>query len=646
VDKVSRRISALRRAIISSEEIVATVSLLLLALLPVTETILRQFRFHIPDVANTLRHLVLPITFIGAAIASRNNQHLGIDFGFNKRPDLLGAVSSFVPRFFTAAIVTLFFFASVATVMVIPESQKSAWFVPLIIFFVFIPIGFLLMLYRYRPRRHQGRNSGLWIAYGAGVALGLFLAIPSVRDGIGAAGLNPAGIASFDETWLKIFETLRPFLLIALVVSAFLGTPLFVVLGGAAALLMAGEGYSSYGNTLGADGVINAAYSMISQEIMPAISLFTLTGFILSMSKSGERFVRFFTALIGPIPGGLIFVTVIVSAFFTTFTGASGVTILALGGLLHAILHKGGQNTERFSIGLLTASGSVGLVYPPSLAVIFYGSIASMIYSSIDSSLSLGIKDLFIAGLIPGTLMIIGMVVVGFLMSNRKHQVVVHYDGAELLAAFKDNFLELLLPVLIVILYFSGVCSLTETAAFAVVYSLFVEGVVKKEITPRSFKKIVVTSMVIIGGVKIIIALAQGLRVYLVLNGVPDMLKDWMLASVSSPYMFLLLLNVVLLLVGCFMDLYAALLIVVPLIIPVATAYGIHPIHLAMIFLSNLGVGFIMPPTGMNLFLSAYRFGRPLVKVYRDVLPFMAVQIAVVLLITYIPWLSTVFVSH
>lgn len=626
--------SRLNRIFISIEEWLGIGSLVLLALIPVLQTVLRNaIQGNVPDGALLMRHLILPVTFLGASMASRHRQHLGISLGLESRRDIFGILGTVLPNLLTAALVVIFGLSSFNAVLQFQEYTQWAWFMPLAPLFLFIPLGFLLVLWRQRPHDRSVAFQGIAKAsFLLGIVLGIGGGLADLRDLLGQAGIDTRALLDFDLAWAGVIDAARPWLIGLLVVSTFLGTPLFVVLGGIASFLYMGSGYTQFGESMGAAPVILSGYQLIAQDNVPAIALFTFTGFILSESKSGERFVRFFKALFGPIPGGVVIVTILVSAFFTTFTGASGVTILALGGLLYAILMESGHNTDRFSIGLLTASGSIGLLFAPSLAIILYGSVSLI-----------SISQLFLAGILPGLLLLIGMGVGGYFLSHRSSLDRATFNAAELLASFKGCFLELLLPMLIAVLYFTGICTLSETAAWAALYALAIETLVHREINVRTFRHLAVKSLVIIGGVLIILAVARGLSAYLADNGIPAMLADWMVANVSSPLVFLLFLNLTLFVVGCFMDLFSAILIIVPLISPVALAYGIDPRHLAMIFLVNLGVGFLTPPVGMNLFLASFRFNRPLVKLYRDILPFLLIQIVVTLLVTYIPWLSTAF---
>jgi tripartite ATP-independent transporter DctM subunit len=406
------------------------------------------------------------------------------------------------------------------------------------------------------------------------------------------------------------------------IVSIFFGTPIFIVLGGVAYLLFV----RSYGAL---EVIPLEAYSMLTGYSIPAIPLFTFAGFILSESKAGERLVRLFRAWLGWLPGGLIIMTVLVCTFFTTFTGATGVTILALGALLAYVLVESGQYSTDFANGLITGSGSIGLLFPPSLPIILYGVIAQI-----------NIKQMFVAGIIPGLLMVITMCGIGVFTAVTHKVKPVPFQIKEAVASIKDSFWEILLPVIILVGYFSGWFTLVETGAVAVIYALVIEFGIHRDLSIRDLPRVMLKCIPIVGGVLIILAAAKGLSYYLVDAEVPMRLSSWVQANISSKYVFLILLNLALLITGCLMDIFSAILVVVPLIIPMGAAFGIHPVHLGVIFLANLGVGYLTPPVGLNLFLAAYRFNQPLVRIYRNVIPFFLALLGVVLLITYVPWFS------
>ena len=320
---------------------------------------------------------------------------------------------------------------------------------------------------------------------------------------------------------------------------------------------------------------------------------------------------------------------ILVCTFFTTFTGASGVTILAVGGLLSYVLIKG-QYNKKFSSGLLTAVGSIGLLFPPSLPVIIYGVTAQV-----------SIKDMFIGGIAPGIIMVLAMVLFGILFAKRNKVPRDRFVLKEALAAMKDSFWEILLPLIIVWGYFGGITTLVESGAVAVIYTLIIEVFVHRDIKVRQLSNVLLKCMPVIGGVLAILALAKGLSYYIVDAEIPMQLTAWVQSTISSKYVFLLLLNLALLVTGCFMDIFSAIMVVVPLIIPLGNLFGIHPVHLGIIFLANMELGYLTPPVGLNLYLASYTFNEPIGKIYKDVFPFLMIQLATVLLITYIPFFST-----
>ena len=373
----------------------------------------------------------------------------------------------------------------------------------------------------------------------------------------------------------------------------------------------------------------NEAYTMLTGDIIPAIPLFTMVGSILSDSKAGDRLVRFFKTFFGWFPGGLAVMSILVCAFFTTFTGGSGVTILALGGLLSFILIQRGFK-EDFATGLLTGSGSIGLLFPPSLPIIMYGVVAQV-----------NIKELFVGGLLPGVLMVLTLSILGVRRAMVLKVARVKFQAKEILPTLKESIWEIMLPIVILVSYFSGFTTLIETASLAVIYVLMVQVVIHRDIKLRDLPKVLTRCLPIIGGVLVILAVAKGLSYYLVDAQVPTMLTEWLKQFVHSKYVFLILLNVALLVTGCLMDIYSAITVVAPLVIPLGVAYGIHPVHLGIIFLANLELGYLTPPVGLNLFLASYRFNQPLSRIYRNIIPFLIALLVAVLLITYIPWLTT-----
>jgi tripartite ATP-independent transporter DctM subunit len=329
------------------------------------------------------------------------------------------------------------------------------------------------------------------------------------------------------------------------------------------------------------------------------------------------------------MPGGTAVVTALLCAFFTVFTGGSGVTILALGGLLFQAL-QADQYRERFSLGLLTASGSLGLLFPPALPLILYGIVAQI-----------SIQDLFVGGLVPGVILVALIAAWGVregLMTNARRQA---FDLAEGARAIWHAKWELALPALVLVAIFGGFATLVEAAALTALYALFTQTVVHRDISVRKdLFGVIVECVVLVGGVLIILGVAMGLTSYMVDAQIPARMVEWAQESISSPLVFLLLLNIFLILVGCLMDIFSAIVVVVPLIVPLGAAFGIHPVHLGIIFIANLELGYLTPPVGLNLFLAAYRFERPLLTVWRAALPMLLILGFGVILITYVPWLT------
>jgi tripartite ATP-independent transporter DctM subunit len=411
---------------------------------------------------------------------------------------------------------------------------------------------------------------------------------------------------------------------VLVLVGTALGGPIFALLGGVAVLLFIKDA-----EPIAAMPV--AAYRLAVSPFLAAIPLFTLTGFLLSESHASQRLLRMFRALLGWMPGGTAIVVAVVCAFFTAFTGGSGVTILAMGALLYQALRQESYR-EHFSLGLITACGSLGLLFPPSLPLILYFAISQQV----------DIKDLFIGGLLPGMLLLGLTAAWGVREGLRSKAPRTPFRGREVVAALWEGKWELLLPAIVLVAIFGGFATLIEASALTVLYSLVVQCFVLRDLSVRrDLPRVLAETVVLVGGVLVILCTAYGLSGYMVDAEVPARLVAWTQGHIHSPWAFLLALNVFLLVVGCLMDIFSATVVVVPLIIPLAAAFGIHPVHLGIIFVANLELGFLTPPVGLNLFLSAFRFGRPLLEVTRATLPMLLILAFGVLVITYVPWLTT-----
>ncbi len=601
-----------------TENGVAGAVLLLMAAIPALEVVVRKvFSTGVPNSSDYLQHLVLWTTFLAGAIASRERRHLSLSAGMEFIPEGARRWIYAGTGFLSSAICTAFAWCalSMAVIGFDPTRRVGPFSIQLIA--AIMPFGYAVMAARFVTGAPTGRAGKIIAA--TGILLGTFISlgqIASVFPGA-AEGLAPAVEASQAAAGFISLPVL-----ILLIAAALVDTPIFIVLGGAAYFLFVRSGASL-------EVIPNEAYTLLTGSAIPAIPLFALTGFILSEGKAGERLIGLFRALFGWLPGGMAVMAILVCAFFTTFTGASGVTILALGGLLAYILTKGGYR-EGFSSGLVTSSGSIGLLFPPSLPVILYGVVSQI-----------SIRQMYAGGIIPGLVMVAVLSAMGVRAALRSGVKRVPFDPREALRAIRGSIWEILLPVIIMGGFFSGLMTIVETSSVAVLYALFVAVVIQRDIRPGEIPRVLLKCFPIIGGILVILALAKGLSYYIVDAEIPMHLSEWMRAHIHSKYVFLLLLNIALILTGCLMDIYSAIMVVVPLIIPLGEIFGIHPVHLGIIFLANLELGYLTPPVGLNLFLSSYLFNRPLISVYRQVLPFLLVLIAAVLVITYVPFIST-----
>ena len=407
---------------------------------------------------------------------------------------------------------------------------------------------------------------------------------------------------------------------------AILGAPLFVIISAIAMLLFVNADISL-------QAMIVEWPTIADSPTLMAIPLFTFAGYILAYSKTPQRLVRFSHSILGWMPGGGAIVALVACALFTAFTGASGVTIIALGGLLYPVLKQ--QNyDEKFSLGLLTSSGSLGLLFPPSLPIILYSFIAAV---SIDK--------LFIAGLIPGILLIVLLSAYSIYQGKHLRLQTQPFKLKEFIAAAKDAKLEIPLPILILTGFYAGWFTLTDAALVTVAYVLIIEVFINKDISIKELPDIIKESMVLVGGILLILGSALGLTNYLVDANIPMQILDLMREFIQNKFLFLIFLNIFLLIVGLMMDVFSAIIVVVPLILPIALEFGIDPVHLGIIFLTNLEIGYSTPPVGLNLFIASFRFNQPVVKLYRATLPFIGIMLIALILITYIPDLSLFIVD-
>jgi C4-dicarboxylate transporter DctM subunit len=573
-----------------------------------------------------VQHIVIWIAFAGGAVTSREGRHLSLTYGLDFFGDSVKAWVRTFTSVIDVFILTVLTIASVSFSLLGFEPGSRIGIIPTWALALAMPAGFLLMTMRAVARSSETPLRRLIPVFG--LLAGLLYGLPSLVNLL-AAVVNPSAAGRIFEWAAAAAAAVGPAqnalhvpLVALLIVSTMLGTPIFVLLGGLAVLFFTHSGGSL-------EVIANEAYTMLSGPVIPALPLFTLAGFIISESKAGERLVRLFRALFGWLPGGLSVMAILICAFLTTFTGASGVTILAVGGLLFYILTTGGYKKE-FSTGLLTASGSIGLLFPPSLPVILYGVVAQV-----------SIKEMFVGGMLPGVFMVLALAAMGTVASIRQKVARTPFRIRDVLPSLRDSVWEILLPGFVLLFFLTGQMTLVETAAFSVLYAFFVEVIIHRDIKWREVPGVFLKSAVIMGGVLVILSVAKGLSYYIVDVEFPARLVEWMRAVVGSKFVFLILLNLALLVVGCFMDIFSAITVVVPLIIPLGVAYGVHPVHLGIIFLANLELGYLTPPVGINLFLASYRFNEPLARIYKFVIPFLLVLLAAVLVITYVPWMTT-----
>jgi len=412
-------------------------------------------------------------------------------------------------------------------------------------------------------------------------------------------------------------------IVILLILLALFGMPLFTVLGTIAVVLF-------HRAEIDISSVAVSMYTLANSPLLVAIPLFTFAGYLFAYSRAPDRLVTLSRAL---FPGGLAVVALVSCAVFTAFTGASGVTIIAMGGLLMPALIKDGYQ-KRFNLGLLTASGSLGLLFPPSLPLILYGYVAAV---SID--------QLFLAGLLPGIFLVVVLSIYGYWQGQRAGVPRERWSLRNIASALRTAGWEVPLPIIVLGGIYSGFITVMEAAALTAAYALLVEVVIYRDVSLRQLPGIVAESMMLVGGILIILACALGLTNFLIDAEVPMQLLEWMQHYVSSKYTFLLLLNLFLLVVGCLMDIFSALIVVVPLIAPVAAGFGVDPVHLGIIFLTNLEIGYLTPPVGLNLFISSYRFNEPVIALYSASVPFLLLLLASLLVITYIPAISLFLVN-
>ncbi|MEL3907273.1 MAG: TRAP transporter large permease subunit [Treponema sp.] len=562
-------------------------------------------------------HAVFVFACFAGMITSAENKQLSIEVFSSRLSPQLQKIFGSVNTGITAAVLTALFFASFPNIFAVIDPSDLLWGVPVRFIFAALPLMFFAQLFL------LVRKNNCFIASLLGIAAGLFISCGSIAVILYTfAGTELTFLNSSVALWeLLSTRMLIPFTLL-FVAAALFGLPLFVVL-----LAVTYTAFSQGGGYT--DVIPLEMYHILTDSSIAAIPLFTIAGCLLAEGSAGKRLMELVRSTVGWIKGGVIIASVLVLTFFTTFTGASGVTILALGPLLSVIL-TGSSYAEDDAESLITASGSLGILFPPSLAIIIFG---------VTNIMTVNIFDIFRGAFLPGLLLTLSMIAIG--ITRGRSETRIPFSWQVLGTSFKDSFFELLLPVFIIVLYFSGLFSLLQTAAFTVLYTCVLEVLIRRDFSWKTAGAFILKSIPVAGGVLIIIGAAKGLAYYLIDANVPAVLTDIVQTYIESKYVFLLLLNVMLLFVGCIMDLYSAILVVSPLVMPIAEAFGIHPIHTAVIFLMNLALGFLTPPIGMDLFIASYTFNKPVIKIVKNILPYLGIQCIILLLVTYVPWFST-----
>ncbi|MCE9518433.1 MAG: TRAP transporter large permease subunit [Verrucomicrobia bacterium] len=613
-DESAANITGWRRGLRNTENALLVLALAAAVLLQLIEVVLRKF-FHsgIPAQSSFLQHLNLIIGMVGGAIAARDGKLLALSALTSVLPARARAAANIWTGGIAAVVTGLLGVASWDLTIDFQQANEiilvgfPKWWLQIV-----MPVGFALIAARL-----------------------LWRAAPSWWG-----RLIAAGIASL-LAWLVLhpvgeIERMVPWALGILLSGTILGAPVFVTLGGAVMILTWGVSPIS--------SVPTTHYGIVTNESLPTIPLFTLAGYFLAEGGASQRLVRVFQAWFGSMRGGPAIITALVCAFFTSFTGGSGVTILALGGLLLPVLLSSGYK-ERDAIGLLTAAGSLGMLLPPCLPLILYSIVASANAGSGGSAgEAVSMEQMFLGGLVPSIILILLTALWGMRAQPKVSESErPRFDSREAWSSLRDAIWEMLLPVVALLALFGGFATPVEAAAITALYAFMVEVVFHRNTAAlRDAPRVMVDCGMLVGGVLLIFGVALSFtKDYLVIEQIPDSLVEWATATIHSKWIFLLGLNVVLLFVGGLIEIYAAIVVVVPLLVPLGAAFGMDPVHLGIMFLANMELGFLAPPIGLNLLLASYRFNKPMVEVMRAVLPMLLVLFLGVLLITYVPALTT-----
>lgn len=552
--------------------------------------------YRVPGAEILIRHITLVLGMVGGLLAARQDRLLCISSLRDLLPDRFRTPIKCFTNCVAIGVSLWLGLASLEFVAAEREfGETMALGIPFWWFQAFLPIGFL------------------------GIAIRLFIRNSESWKGATATVLvvSISLVVIYPQT-AEASKVVWPYLVV-LGLATLLGTPIFVSIGGAAVLLFWGQG----------DPVASVPldhYDQVTNPLLATLPLFTVAGFFLAHSKASKRLVDFFHAWAKPIRGGEGIVTILACAFFTAFTGGSGVTILALGGILLPVLIAG-KYTESQGIGLLTGASSLGILFPPCVPLIVYSIVSGV-----------GMNEMFLGGLIPGILMLVLTSIWAVNLARKSGAIPEKFSLNEAWKATWSAKWELLMPVIPIVLIFGGYALPVNAAAATAFYALIVEAFVHRELKlSGSLRDSLLECGTLVGGVLLILGTAMGFTNFLITEHVPDDTAIWLSDSIQSKFLFLLSLNIFLIIVGCLMDIFAAIIVITPLLLPVGAAFGIHPMHMGIIILANLELGFLTPPVGLNLFLSSYRFNKPILDVVKFTLPVFFVILIGVLLITYFP---------
>jgi tripartite ATP-independent transporter DctM subunit len=576
-----------------------------MTVLPVIESVARRLLgSDVPGSILYTQHLTLWIGFLGALMATGRGKHLSLatrELIPAGRPRQLAGI--YVGTVSTAVTGVL---CGASMDMVAADAEMPTYLpggIPTWVSELIMPVALGLMALRFAWRASERWPGRIVAAVGAGTLVGLLV--------LGEGAIDVL-------VWVYA---------LAIVGSLLVGAPVFVGMAGMASLLF-------FADETPVAAVPAETFRLVASPTLPAIPLLTVAGYILAEGGASKRLLRLARAIVGWAPGGLAVVVSLVCAGFTALTGGSGVTILALGGLVLPMLASE-RYPPKFSLGLVTTSGSLGLVFPPSLPVILYAVVAQT-----------SVSELFVAGLLPGVLLLTVVSLYGVVTGMRSGTPRQPFEPREALTALWAAKWELSIPLVVALAIFTGFATIVEAAALTVILAGVSQCAVFRDLDlVRDLPRVLGRAAALVGAVLILLGLAMGLTSYLVDAEIPSAMIEWTQATIESPIIFLLLLNVTLLVLGSILEVYSAIVILAPLVAPLAISYGIDPLHLGVVFLINIEVGFLFPPMGLNLIISSTRFNEPLARLYRVTLPFLLIQFAVVLLVTYVPALTTGFLA-